>query len=119
MESDKVSALKKLFEENGQGHLFKYFDSYTDEQKTAYIIQLEAIDPVEINDVNKCPLSSFSCTKTSALNHTLMILMQLLNLFKQIRLSRSQVLMKKLQRSTDNSDSKKSIKEKVSFANVI
>jgi len=38
-------SIKKTYEENDQGHIFKYYDGLSEDEKTSFLKQLEEIDP--------------------------------------------------------------------------
>ena len=52
MESDipeDYDSLRQRFEDKGQGHIFTYYDSYTEDEKLEFLDQWRQIDLDEIN----------------------------------------------------------------------
>ena len=47
-----MQTLKQKFIDAGQAHVFKYFDSFTDEEKSALLAQLEQVDLDELKSLN-------------------------------------------------------------------
>lgn len=56
MENDyreDFDTLKQRFDDAGQGHIFKYYDEYNDEEKDQFLEQLRQIDLEEISRLYK------------------------------------------------------------------
>lgn len=47
--SNDFESVKQAFTEAGQGHVFQYFDEYSDEEKTKFLNQLSQINLEEID----------------------------------------------------------------------
>ena len=63
-----MQTLKQKFIDAGQAHVFKYFDSLTDEEKSALLAQLEQVDLDELKSLNDELL--FSKTESTAIDFT-------------------------------------------------
>ena len=61
-----MQTLKQKFIDAGQAHVFKYFDSLTDEEKSALLAQLEQVDLDELKSLNNELL--FSKTESTAID---------------------------------------------------
>ncbi|KAF2401845.1 UTP-glucose-1-phosphate uridylyltransferase [Trichodelitschia bisporula] len=51
--SEDVQALRKTYDDAGQGHVFSFFDNLNDAEKVALYVQLSTIDPAHINTLVK------------------------------------------------------------------
>ena len=50
---EDFATLRKRFEDANQGHIFKYYEEYTEEEKESFNDQLRGIDLVEVDKLYK------------------------------------------------------------------
>ncbi|KAK4698862.1 UDP-N-acetylglucosamine/UDP-N-acetylgalactosamine diphosphorylase, partial [Phenoliferia sp. Uapishka_3] len=59
-----ISSLKSLYEVEGQGHVFTFWDTLTPAQQTTFAAQLSTIDPARVNSIYKTAIAADAAGET-------------------------------------------------------